>query len=164
MFEFIGQYFWALCIGVTAFNVYVIGPSRASAVSHDTVGVAELQTVRNWVFGAMILPWVVMGIAQVVGGVSNVWSLFRPRDLNPFVWSWYAVVFLLSCAFAYWVLVRGGAKYVLALNLVRVSGSRGSVDVSEKWVKVFAVLWPPFSIGWVILMWFMEIPDFPGAR
>jgi hypothetical protein len=159
MFEFIGKYFWALCIGITAFNSYVIGPRKESVAAKDAVGADQLRSARHWVFGAMILPWVVMGIAQVMGGVPNVWSFFRPKELNPYVWSWYATVFFLSCAFAYWVLARGGTKYVLALNLVQVSGLRGPVQVSERWIKVFAGLGPPFTIVWVLLVWVMDFPD-----
>ena len=164
MFEFIGKYFFLLCIGTTALNVYVAGPKREGSGLNGTVSAAEIQTVRHRIFAAKVFPWVVMGFAQTVGGVPDLWSFFRPRDLNPFVWSWYASIFLLSCAFAYWVLIRGGAKYVITMNLVRVYGLRGPVAVSERWVKVFAALGPIFTVAWVRLVWMMEFPAIPGAR
>jgi hypothetical protein len=151
MFDVIGKYFWALCIGVTALNFYVFAPRSEHS--------AEIQAIRHRIFGVMILPWVVMGISQVAGKVSNVWSYFRPQDLNPYVWTWYACIFLMSCAFAYWIFVRGGARLAIALNLLHISGFRTQVAVTERWVKVFAALGPPFIILWVWLAWAMDAPE-----
>ncbi|MEJ0084421.1 MAG: hypothetical protein WDO72_01955 [Pseudomonadota bacterium] len=158
MFDLVGKYFWALCIGVTALNFYVLAPRNGAPGTDDLEDIAELQTMRHRVFGLAILPWLVMGISQVVGDVPNVWSFFRPQDLDPYVWSWYVSIFLLSCAFAYWVYFRGGARLAIALKLIQVSGFRGQVTVNEKWVKIFAALGPPFTIFWVWLAWTMDTP------
>jgi hypothetical protein len=158
MIDLIGKYFWALCIGVAALNFYVFAPRNGAPRTDGVENIAELQTMRHRVFGVTILPWVVMGISQVVGKVPNVWSFFRPQDLNPYVWFWYVSIFLLSCVFAYWVFFRGGARLAVALNLVQVTGFRGPVKVNEKWVKVFAALGPPFTILWVWLAWTMDTP------
>jgi hypothetical protein len=158
VFDLIGKYFWALCIGITVLNFYIIAPRNPESEAARMLNADELQAVRHRIFGAMILPWVVMGIAQLVGKVPNVWSFFRPQDLNPYVWSWYASVFLLSCAFAYWVFARGGARLVIALNLIQISGFRGKAAVTEKWVKVSAALGPPLTVAWVWLAWVMDAP------
>jgi hypothetical protein len=55
-------------------------------------------------------------------------------------------------------LARGGARFVIALNLVQVSGFRGQVAMKEKWVKLFAALAPPFTVLWVWLVWIMDVP------
>ena len=158
MFEFISKYFWVFCIGVAVLNFYIIGRRPVEPTADEAISADELQSIRHRVFIAMIVPWLVMGFAQIVGGVPNVWRFFRPQDLNPYVWSWYATAFLLACLAAYWVIARGGARYVLALNLLQVSGFRGPVPVSEKWIKVFAAIGPPFIIFWVGMMWLMDLP------
>ena len=136
-----------------------IGSRVASVEARDAVGgAAKLQSARSRVYGVMTVPWAVMGVGQVVGGVPNIWSFFRPQELNPYVWSWYVTSFLLSCGFAYWVLARDGSKYVLALNLVRVSGFNGEVQVSESGVRIIAVLAPLFTVVWVLLLWLVDIP------
>jgi hypothetical protein len=138
-------------------NFYVLAPSKQELKARAMVNAIELQAVRQRVFWATLLPWVVMGVAQVVGGVPSVWSFFRPQDLNPYVWSWYVTIFVDSCFFTYWVFFRGGAKFALALNLVHFHFFGREVPMTEKWVKVSAALGPPFTIAWVFVAWNMNV-------
>jgi hypothetical protein len=161
MFEFIGKYFWALCIVITYVNFYVLPRRRAAVNDAAAIDSATLQSTRRRVFFAMLVPWVVMGIAQVVGGVPNVWSFFQPRELNPYVWSWCLTIFALSCAFAYWVVFADGAKIAATLNLVQVNVFGRQVPVAEKWLKVFAAMAPPFTIAWVWGVWMMDFRGLP---
>ena len=157
MFEIIGRYAWVLCIGATVYNFRAMGsPNDISEAKEGVVDEAKLKIIRSRVVAAMIFPWAVMGFSQVFGGVPDVWSFFRARDLNPYVWSWYTSVFLLTCAFAYWVFFRDGVRYAMAMNLIQVEGFRG--QLSEKWVKVIAAMGPPFSVAWVSLLWVMDVP------
>jgi hypothetical protein len=158
MFELIGRYFWAVCIVVAALNIYGFRPRVRERETAGVDASADLAAIRHRIFGASILPWVLMGINQMAGKVPTVRSYFRPQDLNPYVWTWYFSIFLLSCVFSYWVLVRDGARLVIALNLVQVRGLRGQVPVNEKWVKAFAAAAPPFTILWVFLAWTMDAP------
>jgi len=143
------EYFWVICIGMTAINLYVYRPRIAAPGADEAGDSREIQAARHRVFVAMIVPWLVMGFAQLVGGVPNAWNFFRARELDPYVWSWYASVFLMACLFSYWVLARGGAREVVALGLFQVP---------EKWVKVAALVAPVFVVAWIGLVWAMDIP------
>jgi len=56
------------------------------------------------------LPWVVMGIGCVFGGVPSVFHYFRPRDGNPFVLAFFASVFLVWILGSNWIVFKGGAE------------------------------------------------------
>src|SRR5262249_5301010 len=76
----------------------------------------------------------------LTGGTPTIWHYFRPQDRNPFVLAWLASGFVLSCVFAYWVLLSDGAKKVTEFNLMSALGQSNTKPPSEKTVKIFAAL------------------------
>jgi hypothetical protein len=116
--------------------------------------------VRNLAL-ASALPWVIMGAGQVVWATPTVWHYFRPQDGNLFVLGWLASLFVLSCVFAWWVLLAGGARKIVEFNLVAVLGQHGAKPPSEKMIKVFAVLGVLMFPIWVYMAVSMNTP-LPG--
>jgi hypothetical protein len=156
MFDLISRYFWVLCIAATLLNFRRSRAGQPSAA--ETPVPTEDGTVRGRVLASMIAPWVVMGFGIIFGGVPGVWNYFRPQDLNPYVWAWYLSVFLLSCGLAYWVLFAGGAKKAVELRLVQASFFGRQVQVSERWMKIYAATGPLFLILWVWFAWHLDAP------
>ena len=161
MFDLIGRYFWLAAVAVTLFNHYQGGRAHPPQPS-DSSTPAEQQSLRHRVLAASLAPWLVMGFGQVVGRVPSVFHYFRPKDGNPYVWAFYATVFLISLVFAYWVYFQGGAKKAVEIRLMRVTGFRGTLEPTESWVKMFAAVWPPFVVLWVWLISRMDVPPPPG--
>ncbi len=164
LFRLISEYFWLVALGFAAFNYW----KAARDTSRDTSPgkVAEAKTyLRNFAL-ASALPWFIMGAGQITGATPTVWSYFRPQDSNVFVlaWlglAWLASVFALSCVFAWWVFLAGGARKVAEFNLVAVFGQHGAKPPSEKMIKFFAALGVLMLPIWVYMAVSMNAP-LPG--
>lgn len=165
-FNILGRYFWLLCLGVSAYQ-YVVGMrSLASKDPTDPRASAEAIALRRWIFVVSDLPWVVMGWAILSGGVPNMWYFFRPQDRNPYVLAWFAMLFLISFCFAFWVFFRGGAKKVVMLQPVEFKwyrtgfrgSSQGTVELTASRVKLFAAIGPIWIAAWILLVSFMDAP------
>ena len=110
---------------------------------------------------ASAIPWVVMGFGEIVGGVPNISYFLRPQDRNPYVWSWYASIFLLAVIFAYWVYFRGGAKKAIALEPMRLFSRSGTFALTPGWVKFFAGLGPVWIAACIALAASMNVRVLP---
>src|SRR5690349_3559217 len=66
------------------------------------------------------LPWIVMGIGRVYGGVPSTFSFFRPRDGNPYVLAFFCSVFLVWALGTYWLLTGGAQQIVDHPGLINV--------------------------------------------
>jgi len=64
--------------------------------------------VRSLVFGS--LPWLVMGLGIVVGGVEGVQDYLHPRRVNPWVLLFWGTTLLLWAWGVVWVFFLGGAQ------------------------------------------------------
>lgn len=154
-FELISQHFWLIALAVAAFNYWRADQAIAATADPDKASEAR-PYVRNFAI-AGALPWVVMGAGQLTGVTPSVWHYFRPQDGNLFVLGWLASIFGLSCFFAWWVFIAGGAKKVVEFNLLAVLSQRGTKPPSEALVKLCAamgVLIPPI---WVALAASMDV-------
>jgi hypothetical protein len=103
---------WVLFIFVTCLNG-VIWRWRArkhiSANPSLTQGYTSL--IRGWlIFGN--LPWLVMGLGIVFGGVPTIWHYFNPRN-GPVVLIWYVTIVALWIASINWMFFRGGAEMLI---------------------------------------------------
>jgi hypothetical protein len=155
--DFIGRHFWLVCFGACGYNYFAARRLRGAAASNRPVN-EEAQALRRTFALVSILPWLVMGFGQTVGGVPNVWHYFRPQDGNPYVVAFPLSIFLILLCFACWVLVFGGAKKVVELALLDVVGWRVPFALTEGRLKLIAALGPPFVILWVLLLAAMNVP------
>jgi hypothetical protein len=79
------------------------------------------------------LPWIVMGIGCVFGGIPSVFAYFRPRGGNPYVIAFYASVVLFWLLSTNWIVFRGGAE-MLATH-------PGILNLNFKNPRTVMVLW-----------------------
>ena len=92
------------------------------------------------------IPWVIMGVGILFGGVPSSLHYFNPRN-GPFVLAFYAAIISLWVASFYWIFFRHGAE-----DLVAYPGLL-NFPVRQPWmVKVFFVL---ALIGGVTALAFM---------
>ncbi len=158
-FRLISEYFWLIALGFAAFN-YGKAERETAKTAKSEKAVEASTYVRNFSIVAA-LPWLVMGAGQMTGSTPTVWYYFRPQDGNVFVIGWLAVVFAISCLFAWWVFVAGGAKKVVEFNLLAAIGQHGTKPPSENMVKFFAALGVLIFPIWVLLAVSMDAP-LPG--
>ena len=124
LFVLLTKWFWAVCIVVTFAHAAFF---RARAVQRIRANPELRGGYRTLVTGYVTwgnLPWLVMGIGCVFGGVPSVFNYFRPRDGNPYVVSFFASVLLVWVLGTYWMIFRDGAgmlvKYPWLLNINQI--------------------------------------------
>jgi len=156
MFTFIGRYFWLLCIVLAVYNFARPQPGDERSTSGFGPGVEELAILRRRILFANLVPWLVMGIGILLGGVPNIWHYFRPQDLNPYVWAWYLSGFALACVFAFWVIFRGGAENAIKVRLVQFNLFGKDVQPTQRWIKLYAAFSPLFIVLWIIFAWHLN--------
>jgi hypothetical protein len=142
LFTAITRYFWAICLAVSATNYIVGSRAAASFCTDDPRSSDEAKSLRRWFGVASTIPWVVMGVGEIIGRVPNISYYFRPRDCNPYVWTWYGSIFLLAVIFAYWVYFRGGAEKTVDLELIQFFSRNRTFALTSGRVKLFAALGP----------------------
>jgi len=69
-----------------------------------------------------------------------------------------ATIFLLSVAYAYWILFADGIKIVRELQFIGIYLGNSQHTTSETVIKIFAALGPPLVAVWVLLISSMGMP------
>lgn len=106
------QHMWIVFILGTCANGaiwWIRGKKEIAA--HPELEEGYRSLIRGWLlFGN--LPWIVMGVGVVFGGVPDLFHYFDPRN-GPYVIAWYVSVVAVWILTAFWVFVRGGAEALI---------------------------------------------------
>lgn len=113
IFSLLGRYFWLLGLGATLINTLALARQlQQKSREHPTLAPGYTLLLRGyWVYFS--LPWIVMGIGILLGGVTSVWDFFYPRSGNPYVLAWWGIHWLSTGCLSYWVLLGPGAMLLL---------------------------------------------------
>ncbi|MBD0395870.1 MAG: hypothetical protein ICV52_19030 [Microcoleus sp. C1-bin4] len=153
----VDKIFWLLAIGVTVVNAYIIkSRSREVITRHPELKEGYEKIFRGYLI-YLNIPWIVMGIGILAGGVSDVFDYFYPRAGNPFVLAFHLSIIILWALSIYWIYFRGGAEF-----LVKHPGV-----VNIKSVLGFKVLFALMLLGGMfglILMWSGDFPRLNFGR
>ncbi len=148
------KWFWLVIIAATCL---IAGIFRFKSQRHIRDN-PELADGYAKIFRGIVIwgniPWIVMGLGIIVGGVPSVRNYFRPRDGNPFVLAHFVSVFLIWTLGTYWLFFRGGAEM-----LVKHPGLF-NVDIkSPLMLKLLWILCLACGIGAVIMLFFFtDVP------
>jgi hypothetical protein len=163
--DLISKYFWLVAILVTGIN-WAMFRKRAQPyieANRDlTEGYGAL--FRGYLFWLNI-PWVVMGVGCISGGVPSVWHYLRPRDGNLYVLAWFASVFFLWVFGTFWIFFRGGAE-TLARHPGAIEFTYGFKRKDITQPAIIKTLWILALTGGIVgvaLMWSTDIPT-PNFR
>ena len=130
--NFIFDNFWALLILATVLNAFFLKARSKKIIAKRP----ELQEGYDKLFRGYLLylniPWAIMGVGMVLGGVPSFFSFFRPMNGNPFVLAFHASVLVLWMLSGWWLYFKGGAKF-----LAKYPGALGPVIESPTIVKIF---------------------------
>ena len=110
--QLIFKHFWILMIFTTLANGGIIWWKARAEIAENPECADEL---RDFIRGFVILlsiPWVVMGVGVVFGGVPTLFHFFKPKDLNPFVLGYHAAIFLDIAFVVRWIYFKGGAEFM----------------------------------------------------
>jgi len=143
-FLFVDKWYWAICIVLTFVNAGAYQVKARRQIEDHPELKQGYQTIAKGLVTWGNLPWVVMGVGCVFGGVPSGLSFFRPRDGNPFVLAFFASVFLLLGLGTCWLAFRGGAKLVV--------DHPGLFNVNLKSPRTVMILWSLCVVGGVLTM------------
>ncbi len=149
----ISNWFWAIAIAITVANAAIF---QARANKHVQQNPELGEGYRKIIKGFVIwgnLPWVVMGVGLLAGGVPSMFHFFRPRDGDPFVLMFFGSVFLLWILGTYWLLFKNGAEMIVRHPGVFNVGVKSPTIVKILW---FLCLASGFTA--VIVMFFYDLP------
>jgi hypothetical protein len=102
----------AYIAGTIALALFIKVRSRTQIRRHPELA-GGYQTLFLGTLFLGSLPWFIMGIGLEFGGVPNIISYYRPRDGNPFVLAWFAIVIAYWFLGFYWLFARRGAEFLL---------------------------------------------------
>jgi len=143
---------WLLFVVVTSLNAVVWRwRARKPIAANPSLAPGYTKLIRGWlVFGN--LPWLVMGLGMLFGGVPTIWHYLNPRN-GPVVLTWYATVVALWIASIYWLFFRQGAELLLAHpGLFNVPGDR-------PWVlKAYFLLCLAGGVAGLLMMILWDVP------
>ena len=157
-FDFIAYWFWAVCLVFGFVNYRRASRQTQARLVADPQRAAMAERLLRRFALLMAVPWLVMGVGVLLGGVPGVWHYFRPQDGNPYVIAWIASVFALSVAFAVWVFACDGAARMTEFGLTGLFGGRGGMPRSPLGIKLMAAAGPFFTLFWIWLVITMNAP------
>lgn len=153
IFTIITKWFWVAFIAVTFANGAAIWwRAQREIRKHPELEEGYRTIIKGFLFWGNI-PWIVMGIGHLVGGVPTIFQFFRPRDGNPFVLAFFASVLLIWLLGTHWLFFRGGAEM-----LVEHPGIFRYKITSPLYVKVYWLLCLAGGIVGVVFMFMMDVP------
>ncbi len=147
----VGRYAW---LAFLLFTAAVLWPSRKlhdRLTDEPTFADADRE-IRRKVFLWMSVPWLVMGLGQLVGGVPSVWHFLDPRHGGPWMLAFFLSLFALWIASAYWIFFRDGATAIADHQLMVAHGLRGPIELTPNKVKLFFALSLAGGVVAVVLM------------
>jgi hypothetical protein len=157
--QLIVKHFWILFIFFTILNAYLLKRRSNKYIQENP----DLETGYNTyikntlIFG--ITPFLIVGVGILSNSVNNMFDLFQPRLLNPFVVAFHFCVVTYWILGIRWIYFKNGAEFFeVHPGLIQKSGFGRSKDIIAKEVKIF---FPLMLLGGVIaevIMWFSKIP------
>jgi hypothetical protein len=112
LFGVVNHYFWLLAIVISFVNA-AIWWRRAQPQIEKSPQLEEgyRRLIRGWLIYSNI-PWVVMGVGIVFGGIGGVFAYFNPSN-GPFVIAWYVSIVILWILSSTWLFAMRGAEKLI---------------------------------------------------
>ena len=153
LLRFMVTHFWLLAI-LTSFTNVLQLKIRSRPFLEKNPDLAP--GYRNLMLGQLTVlnvPWLVMGVAVVLGGVPGVFHFLRPGDGDPWVIAVHVSLILLWAGLAVWVYAKGGAGYI-----ARHPGLLGPKRHDERAVKLLVGVMLLGGLAAEIMMWLGLFP------
>jgi len=111
--NFISDNAWMLFVLVTVINAFSLKMrSRKIVTQRPSLRKGYDQLFYGYLV-FMNIPWLVMGIGVVFGGVHGIGSFFRPRDGNLFVLAFHLTILIFLILSSLWICFKGGAEFLV---------------------------------------------------
>lgn len=129
----VARYFWLSAIAVTCMNAAVWWKRAQEQIAQQPeLEEGYRRLIRGWLIFANI-PWIVMGIGVLFGGVPGVFHYFNARN-GPFVIAWYVSIVAIWLLAAWWLFARRGAEEIARYPALFQGTSANSVTIKVTFV------------------------------
>ena len=105
--------FWLIAIAVTCANAYILYFRSKGEVARNPELKEGYDSLLKGFLIAMNIPWVVMGVGILAGGVQSLFDYSDPRTGNPYVIAFHSTVFILWALCVFWIYFGGGAEFLV---------------------------------------------------
>jgi hypothetical protein len=108
----LAEYLWLIFIAFTALSALVWRfRGRRHIEQHPELCEGYNKLTRGLaVWGS--IPWLLVGLGQLTGGVTSPDEYLRPSEANPWVLAPYLAAICIWAAFLWWLFRRGGAQVI----------------------------------------------------
>ncbi|MBO0726413.1 MAG: hypothetical protein J2P52_12490 [Blastocatellia bacterium] len=146
--------FWLFCLLVTVLNAYSLKRGARKLIAERPELEEGYEKLVNGYLFFGSLPWVVMGIGILSGSVHGFFDYFRPREGNPFVLAFHAVIIAIWALTVNWIYFGSGAEF-----LVNHPGLFNLDFKSPTGVKIMTAISLAGGVVGMYLMWSINVPS-----
>ena len=110
-----------------------------------------------------VCPWIIVVLGDLTGSTNGIFDYFHPRSLNPFVLTFHFCLMVIFSLTIYWIYFKNGADFLSKHpGLIQFQGFGGSKDITSTLsIKIFFAISLLGGIAALIMMWFIDFPNFP---
>jgi hypothetical protein len=151
----IDRVFWLIAIAVTCANAYILYSRSKAEVARNPELKTGYDSLLKGFLISMNIPWLVMGVGMLIGGVQSVFDYSNPRAGNPYVIAFHSAIFILWALCVFWIYFEGGAEFLVK--------HPGWINYNIKSVLALKLLLALFLFGGAfaeVAMWF-RAPTLP---
>jgi hypothetical protein len=145
---------WLLLLASNIVNALMLKYRSRSLIRQKPELAAGYRLLFKGVLFWGSLPWLVMGIGIELGSVHSVFSYFRPRERNPFVLVWFAVVVAVWILGFRWLFARRGAEF-----LIEHPGLLRGLPQNPTIIRAFYCLVVAVGFAALVCMFIGDVPE-----
>lgn len=152
--DFLFDNFWIMFIAGTIVNGLIFFYNSKKKIKVDpSLKDGYEKLFKGWMFFGNI-PWVIIGIGNLTGMTESSFEFFFPREMNPIVLIFHAVVVCLWILSAWWIYFQDGAEYLEKHpGLINGLGFGSSDTAPAKYIKIIFPITILGGIFGMVLMW-----------
>jgi len=102
------------------------------------------------------LPWIVVGVGCIFGGIPSFFHFLHPKDGNPYVLAFFGVVCLEWIMGTNWLFFRGGAQMLVDHPGLLVMRGGGNIT-NPSFIKLLWMLMLLAGVVGIFMMWTRNI-------
>ena len=158
--EMLFKHAWLILIIATIYNAYGL----KSRLKNYILDKPEREEGYDKIIRAIMMygniPWVIVAIGNLSGLTNSMFDYFRPKEMNPIVLLFHAVIILFWILSVWWIYFKDGAEFLQDHPgvLKKKSFFSGSMDMTAKDIKTMLPLMLLGGIAALVMMWFGGFP------
>ncbi len=152
----IDKYVWIACILATIVNVNSFRMASKIYITQNP----SLQDGYNKIFKSILfygnIPWVIMGMGNLLGLTSGMLDYLFPKEMNPIVLIFHSSIIILGIFLIKWIYFNKGAEFLEQHPgiITKKIGFKGS-SMTSKEIKLFLLFGLFFQISFLLMVWFV---------